>query len=116
MPADKFNKSASPKINDYFITLGVTELDPINQQVRPFEFKRAVGDWVAQQTGVVPSIEVDKSSLDSGSPRLLIQCTEKLMDDIKAQFATDIVDVERLRKFSEIPPSERGCWKPHHGR
>jgi hypothetical protein len=112
----KFNDAAAVKINDYFITLDVTELDAINQQVRPFQFKRELGDWVAQKTGAVPSIEMDESSLSTGKPRMLIQCTEALMDDIQTRFETDIVNVDRVRKLSEIPPGERGCWKPHHGR
>jgi hypothetical protein len=116
MPKKEFKDAADKKINDYFITLPAMELDLMRQQVRPFDFKRKLGDWVAGETGCVPSIEIDKNSVNTDSPKMLIQCTASLMAKIEAQFADEIGSVEYLRKLSDIPPSDRGCWKPRRGR
>jgi hypothetical protein len=112
MPRHDFKKAAAQKINDYLITLVEKEEGFIRDQVRPSQFKRELGDWVGQETGSIPSIEIVEKTVGTKSPQMLIQCTEALMDKIKAQFAADIDGVERLRKLSEIPPGERNCWKP----
>ena len=111
----KFNDAAGKKINDYMITLVPLELDTMSQQVRPFTFKRTLADWIASETGCVPAIDISEKTIATESPQMLIQCTEDLILKIQAKFATDISEIEHIRKLSEIPPGERGCWKPRHG-
>lgn len=112
----KFNDSSAKKVHDYMITLVPLELDAMSQQVRPFTFRRQLADWVAAETGVVPAIEIANNTVATESPQMLIQCTEDLILKIQAKFGADIGEVEHIRKLSEIPPGERGCWKPRHGR
>jgi hypothetical protein len=112
MTKKKFNDAADDKINGYIINLSQKELDPINQQVRPFQFKRDLGNWVAAQTGCIPAIDVLNETVTSPSPQLMIQCTQDLADKIQAHFADDIAGVRKALTLSDIPPSERGCWKP----
>ncbi len=111
MPRTDFNKAATPKINDYLITMTEMEQDRIQAMVRPYHFKKQLANWVAGETGCVPAIEVDDKTVATSQPQMLIQCTEALMDKIKVQFASEIGEVEHLRKLSDIPPGERNCWK-----
>lgn len=116
MAKKKFNEAADEKINGYIINLSHKELDPINEQVRPFQFKRDLGDWVAAQTGCVPSIDILNETVGTPSPQLMIQCTQELADKIQAQFADDIAGVRKVLTLSDIPPEDRGCWKPRSKR
>ena len=112
----KFNKAAAPKINDYVLSLDMTDVDPINRQVKPFEFKRRLGDWVAAQTGCVPDIQMLSDTVGTDRPQMMIQCTEALLLDIQRKFEFEITEVDQLKKLSDIPPADRGCWKPHPKR
>lgn len=113
MSKKEFNDAAGEKISGYIINMSQKELDAISEQVRPFQFKRDLGDWVAAQTGCVPDIEVLKETVATPSPQMMIQCTQALADKIQAHFADDIAGVRKVLTLSDIPPEDRGCWKPH---
>ncbi|TAL27603.1 MAG: hypothetical protein EPN97_17205 [Alphaproteobacteria bacterium] len=112
MAKKEFNDAADKKISGYIINLSQKELDPINEQVRPFQFKRDLGDWVAAQTGCVPAIDILNETVATASPQMMIQCTQEMADKIQAHFADDIAGVRKTVQLSDIPPEDRGCWKP----
>jgi hypothetical protein len=116
MAKKEFNDAADDKINGYIISMSQKELDMIRQQVRPFQFKRDLGDWVAAQTGCVPAIDILNETVTSPSPQMMIQCTQEMADKIQAHFADDIAGVRKVLQFGDIPPEDRGCWKPRGKR
>jgi hypothetical protein len=78
----------------------------------PFDFERRLGNWVAEQVGCLPAIKMVEDTTFNGNPLMIIECTDALMKKIEKEFAGDINNVRKLVTLSDIPPSERNCWKP----
>lgn len=116
MTKKKFNDAADKKIIGFIINMSQKELDIVSQQVRPFQFKRDLGDWVAAQTGCVPAIDILNETVPTPSPQMMIQCTQDIANKITAHFADDIAGMRKVVQLSDIPPEDRGCWKPHGKR
>lgn len=78
---------------------------------------RAMGDFVAQSCGVVPTPQVGELDLRSGEEQLLLLCSDGVWEFISTQEAIDLVQSFPRNKITEAAEAlqdlARGRWEEH---
>ena len=102
MAKKSFNTRSSEKMSNYHIELSYPKgADVRTQLLVAANFKGALGQWIGEETGVLPDLQ----SLDKVTygPGVSIHCTEGFIQKIEAQFHKEIAKVTKIKPAGLSP-------------
>lgn len=97
-----FNATSKPALHSYIIEPAVpANADMLTKMLATSDLKEHVQNWLADKTGVLPSIEIVKPDEDHQMERLNVCCTPDIMNGLQKELGKKIACVSRILSRDE---------------